>query len=330
MAPRIVRPRSDSPLLPLTLVGAAACLVGGWFAGVKVFKPSAAAMPEEVAPEAGDAAAEPADAAVVARPPPDASAPAASATVTVRAGMLAGCGDGEEMSVAGADCVAPPELEPALRERLVAILGACPSAASAAADPSKVLSLGLRVDFPRRRVASLLGRSSTVPDKVSYVPCVNHLMGPLDAVWRLQAPRARYQFFFSARFSPLRAGAPAPVEPVAPAPTPAPTPDVAPVAVAPAPAPTPAEPDAGGAPAAPDPSLPTPADMLRMRVMDRATVVWSPAIVRETPRTGPVAARLPQGTAVEIVDRRGTWYGIRWDRSHTGWTYGPAIGQSHP
>ena len=63
-------------------------------------------------------------------------------------------------------------------------------ATSAATDPSKVLSLGLRVDFPRRRVASLLGRSSTVPDKVSYVPCVNNALGALDEVWRGQAPHA--------------------------------------------------------------------------------------------------------------------------------------------
>jgi len=286
-----------------------------------VFKPSAAVVPDEGTADEGDAAVAAAvDAAVAAARPaaPDASAPAA-ATVRINAGMLAGCGDGEEMSVAGAQCVAPPELEVALRGRLTEVLGSCPSAASAASDPSKVLSLGLRVDFPRRRVVSLLGRSSTVPDKVSYVPCVNNAMGALDAVWRLQAPRARYQYFFSARFSPVRAGTPA-------APVVAPTPVVAPVV---APTPVAAEPDAG-APAAPDPSLPTPADMLRMRVMERTAVAWSTAIVRETPRTGPVAARLAQGTDVEVVDRRGTWYGIRWDRTHTGWTYGPAIGLSRP
>jgi hypothetical protein len=70
--------------------------------------------------------------------------------------------------------------------------------------------------------------------------------------------------------------------------------------------------------------------MLRMRVIAAATVAWSTAIVRDTPRSGPITARLPQGTAVEIVDRRGSWFGIRWDRSHAGWTFGPAIGQGRP
>jgi hypothetical protein len=227
--------------------------------------------------------------------------------------VIAGCGDGEELSIAGPQCVVPPSLEPLLRERLTAVLATCPAAASAAADPSKVLSIGLRVDFPRRRVVSLLGRSSTVPDKVSYVPCVNNAMDALDAVWQLQAQHARYQFFFAARFTPLRGTA------SGSAPTLVSTPPATP-------APPPEGPDAG-AMSFSAPSLPSSADMLRMRTIQSATVQWSTAIVRETPRTGPICARLPQGTPVEIVDRRGSWYGIRWDRTHTGWTYGPALGQ---
>lgn len=64
-----------------------------------------------------------------------------------------------------------------------------------------------------------------------------------------------------------------------------------------------------------------------MPAMTQATVAWSTAIVRETPRTGPIVARVAQGTAVEVIDRRGSWYGIRWERTHVGWTYGEAIGQ---
>ena len=39
MAVKIVRPRTDSPLLPLTLGGTAASLIAGWFLGAWVFKP---------------------------------------------------------------------------------------------------------------------------------------------------------------------------------------------------------------------------------------------------------------------------------------------------
>ncbi len=308
MPPRVVRPRTDSALLPLTLGGTVACLVAGWFLGAWIFKPAhAPAAPEATSDGNGDVVVEPARPDASAPPPPrDAGPPVVTVPVTVNAGLLSACGDGEEMDLPGARCDAPAGLEPALRARLQSVLGACPAAASAAREPSKALSLGLRVDFARRRVVSLLGRSTTVPDKVSYVPCVNNTLGALDDVWRIQAAHPRYQYFFTARFGPLRG--PTPAAPDAPAPTPAPTP---------------AAPDASVT----DPSLPTPAQMLRMPAMTQATVTWSTAIVRETPRTGPVAARLPQGTAVEVVDRRGSWYGIRWQRVHAGWTYGDAIGQ---
>lgn len=321
MAPRIVRPRTDSPLLPVTLTGAAVSLALGWFMGAWVFKPSSAAP--GAAPGEGDdtpitVAAAPDAAAPVRVAPPDASAAPAAPSVPVRLtpGILSGCGDGEEMNLPGGSCDTPAGLEPALRARLQSLLGACPSAASAARDPSKALSLGLRVDFQRRRVVSLLGRSSAVPDKVSYVPCANAGLASVDELWRIQAAHPRYLYFFTARFGPLRA--PAPDPDAAPAPTAPETP--APAAPA---APQPAE-DAG----APDPSLPTPADMLRMRAIDHAAVTWPTAIVRETPRTGPVVARLPQNTPVDVVDRRGNWYGIRWERTHVGWTYGDAIGQA--
>jgi hypothetical protein len=88
--------------------------------------------------------------------------------------------------------------------------------------------------------------------------------------------------------------------------------------VAPAPIAAPAEVPAG---------LPTPAEILRMRVITRTTTVWNVTIVRDAPRVGAVVARLPQGTAVEIVDRRGGWYAIRWDRDHTGWAFREPLGQ---
>ncbi len=307
MPPRVIRPRSDSPLLPLTIGGTAACLVAGWFLGAWIFKPAhtgvtpdnGGELPDEtpIAVTAPDASAP--------APPPvrDAGAPAIVVPVTINGGLLNACGDGEEMDLPGGRCDTPAGLESALRVRVQAVLGTCPSAASAARDPSKVLSLGLRVDFARRRIVSLLGRSSSVPDKVSYVPCVNAGLTGLDEIWRIQAAHPRYQYFFTARFGPMRA-----------------TPEPAPAAPA---TPTPATPT----PATPDSTLPTSAQMLRMPAMTQATVAWTTAIVRETPRTGPIVARVTQGTPVEIIDRRGSWYGIRWERTHVGWTYGEAIGQ---
>ncbi len=328
MGPRVIRPRSDSPRLPLTIGGTAVFLVAGWFLGARIFKPAHSGVNPDngTSPDETAITVDTPDAAPPPPPPPrDAGPPPLVVPVTVNGGLLSACGDGEEMDLPGARCDTPAGLESALRTRVLAVLGTCPSAPSAARDPSKALSLGLRVDFTRRRIVSLLGRSSSVPDKVSYIPCVNAGLTNLDEIWRIQAAHPRYQYFFTARFGPMRGPAPAPAEtpvatpgetsapsPAAPAPTPA-TP--APTPATPAPAPT------------PDSTLPTTAQMLRMPTMSQAALTWSTAIVRETPRTGPIVGRVAQGTAVEIIDRRGSWYGIRWDRTHVGWTYGQAIGQ---
>ena len=73
--------------------------------------------------------------------------------------------------------------------------------------------------------------------------------------------------------------------------------------------------------------LPSAGDILRMRVIARTTTVWDATIVRDAPRTGAIIARLPRGTAVEIVDRRGGWYAIRWDHDHAGWAFREPLGQ---
>jgi hypothetical protein len=240
--------------------------------------------------------------------------------VRVAGGALTGCGDGEETNLPNNQCDNPSGLEAALRARLTAILGTCPSAVSAARDPSKTLSIGLRVDFPRRRAAVLLGRSSSVPEKVNYVACVREALGPLDDVWRLQGAHPRYLYFFAAHFGPLLVGAQPPAtEDGPPAPTPA-----APAEPATTPAPAGEDADAGAA-AGPPPDLPTPAALLRMPAMGRATVTWTNALVREYPRNGPVVARVPRDTEVELVDRRGRWWAIRWGNGQVGWTYNDAI-----
>ncbi len=320
MPPKVVRPRTDSAMLPLTLGGTIASLVAGWFLGAWVFKPAHTGIspdgegsaPVAIEPATPDASVAP----TVAAPPPDAGPPAIVVPVTVGGGLLNACGDGEEMDLPGPRCDPPPGLESLLRTQLQSVLGTCPAALGAARDPSKALSLGLRVDFARHRVVSLLGRSSSVPDKVSYVPCVNNARAAFEAVWRIQSPHPRYQYFFTAHFGPMRGPIPAPVPPVAPFARGTPVAPVAPVAPA-----TPAT------PATPDADLPTAAQLLRMPAMSQTVVAWRAAIVREAPRTGAIIDRVPQNTHIEIVDRRGSWYAIRWERTHVGWTYRDAIGQ---
>ncbi len=330
MTARIVRPRSDSPRLPLTLGGALLGAAFGVALGAKVFRPSASASEEPTAsvePARVEPTAPPPEAvAVVARPatPPAPTGPVIPVRVT--GGTLSACGDGEELTLAPAQCEVPSGMESALRQRLSSVLPTCPAARAAAErGPGAVLSLGLRVDAPRRRVAVLLGRSSTVSEKVSYVACVRDGFGTMDELWRVPGQHPRYLFYFTARFGPMSAGTATP----APDPTPVPEPPV-PVQVQvqePTPAPAPVAAPAPAPVAAPT-GLPTPAELVRMRALGNGTVTWSAAVVRDAPRTGEVVARLPQGTPVEWVDRRGGWYAIRWGRSNNvGWTYREAIGQ---
>lgn len=323
MSVRVERAKSDSPRLPLTLAGVVVCGALGYI--------GAKALPWVAEGEGGPdhggttepvgGGTEPTAVADAGRATVPVAAPAAPrAPVRVNAGALQGCGDGEETDQAPSACDAPAAIEAALRARLTEVLAACPSAMEAAREPSRILSIGLRVDRPRRRVAVLLGRSSSVADRLSYVACVREQIGPMDALWPLPAAHPRYLYYFVARFGPLGANAPT-AAPVA-------TPEPAPVAPTPAPAaPTPA-PTPEPAPAAAPATLPTAQELQRMRSLGNATVTWSVAIVRDAPRTGAIVGRLVQGTAVELVDRRGGWHAIRWGGgSHVGWTFREAIGQ---
>gem|GEM_PF-1250042 len=355
MSLRIERAKSDSPRLPLTLAGVLICGALGYQGAKSVPWPremeSGAGLMGALEPATTPSAPEAADAGRAVVPVVVDTTP--RAPVRVNAGALQGCGDGEETDLAPSSCDAPAAVEAALRARLTEVLSRCPSAMEAAREPSRMLSIGLRVDRPRRRLAVLLGRSSSVADRLSYVACVREQMGPMEALWALPAAHPRYLYYFVARFGPLGASdvvAPAPTAPTpAPtAPTPAPTtPTAAPTAPTAAPttptaAPTtptvaPTTPTAApttptAAPTTPTAAptgLPTAQDLQRMRSLGPATVTWSVAIIRDAPRTGAIVGRLVQGTEVEIVDHRGGWYAIRWGRSGTnvGWTFRTAIGQ---
>jgi len=315
---RIERPKSDSPRLPLTVAGVLICGALGYQGAKSVPWPremeSGAGLMGALEPASPPAAPETPDAGRVVVPTVVDTTP--RAPVRVNAGALQGCGDGEETDLAPSSCDAPAAVEAALRSRLTEVLSRCPSAMEAARDPSRMLSIGLRVDRPRRRLAVLLGRSSSVADRLSYVACVREQMGPMEALWALPAAHPRYLYYFVARFGPLGAS-----DVVAPAPAPAP-------AVAPTPAPAPALAPTP-APAAAPTGLPSVQDLQRMRSLGPATVTWSVAIIRDAPRTGAIVGRLVQGTEVEIVDHRGGWYAVRWGRSGTnvGWTFRTAIGQ---
>jgi hypothetical protein len=60
-----------------------------------------------------------------------------------------------------------------------------------------------------------------------------------------------------------------------------------------------------------------------------AQVVWDVALVRDTPRTGRVTARLKQGTVLHVGPAQDGWYPVKFGDafSDEGWVYGAAIGR---
>ena len=258
--------------------------------------------PDDAAPVVRDASAATgvaviADAAIVAPTPP---APP-RIPVTIAHSVLQSCGDGEELNMPGRRCEAVPGLEPALRVHL-AQLGRCPAAEAAAADPTAVLSIGLRVDFPRRRVTALPGRSSSVHSALTFVPCARDAVEHADELWHLTAQHPRYLYFFSVHFGP------------------APSPRVSAAAVVATRSPTPAATPGLSAPTPAVPTMPaaTPRDA------DDVQVVWDHVLIREAPHDGAIIGHLARGTAVHVMGHHGAWWQVRWSGG-AGWIYGPAI-----
>ena len=60
-----------------------------------------------------------------------------------------------------------------------------------------------------------------------------------------------------------------------------------------------------------------------------ATVAWEVAIVRDSPHTGAVLARLPRGTKVQLGTAQNGWYKIKYGPNNAteGWVYRGAVGK---
>ncbi len=60
-----------------------------------------------------------------------------------------------------------------------------------------------------------------------------------------------------------------------------------------------------------------------------AAVAWEVALVRDTPKTGAVVARLARGTKVKIGSSKDGWYAVKYGDGFAsdGWVYRGAIGR---
>jgi len=237
------------------------------------------------------AASTPAPNAAPAEPPVAPSKPPATAAsagpperIAVGHGAILNCRDQGEESTE--DC-GSLEFDPVAVPRIKA-LAQCPGAAGAAGK----LSLGFDVDFRRKEVRVMNGKSTTLPKEKAeaLVKCADTAF---DKVSLAEIPHKhrRYLIFYTATF----AGA----DKVAAAEPPADKPTVeGPVAGT-----TTSESPASGF----------------------ATVVWDVVLVRDAPKTGSVVGRIMRGSRVKVIAHQGEWYRVSFGATE-GWVYRGTIG----
>jgi hypothetical protein len=295
----------------IAMAGFAIGVVWPRLAGVHL-GPSA---PTDSAPSSAQAPPAPhveAQASAVAQAPAPASAtppaPSASAApapeipnVTVNRGVVLTCRTEEgEMKKGVSGCGGVPGFDGVAQPRLRK-LAACPAALGA----SGKLSVVFNIDFPSNKVALEVGKSSTVGNLDGFAACIRPAfqgvsLGPLDH----QNPK--YSLLYSLAFTPKDAKVASNVSSVS-------TPAAATLSPASAP---PASPQGGASPVEPTDDT-------------TAQVVWEVAIVRDTPRTGQVLARLQRGTKIRLGAGQDGWYRVKYGDGFgsEGWVYRGAIGR---
>jgi hypothetical protein len=220
---------------------------------------------------------------------PAAKAPVAAAPATlgesriaVGHGTILHCRDQSEDSTE--DC-GSLEFDPVAVPRIKA-LAQCPAAAGAAGK----LSIGFDVDFRRKEVRVMSGKSTTLPKEKAeaLIKCADTAF---DKVSLAEVPHKhrRYLVFYTATF----AGADKAAEPVVDKP-------------------------AVEGPAAGTTTSESPASGL-------ATVVWDVVLVRDAPKTGTVVGRIMRGSRVRVLAHQGEWYRVAFGPTE-GWVYRGTIG----
>ena len=240
-------------------------------------------------------------AAAIAEPPASAAAPGSIAatpapdqTIAVSPGAILRCRDGKDD---GKDDCGSLEFDPIAVPRIKG-LSQCPAAGSAAGK----LSIGFDVDFRRKAVKVLLGKSTTLPrDKAeALIKCADTAFDKVS-LGTVPHEHRRYTVFYTASFAPhAKSGEPTRTgEPTNEKPAPL------------------AQPSVEG-PVAGTTTSESPASGI-------STVNWDVAIVRETPKTGTIVGRVLRGSKVKVLAHQGEWYRVQYG-SIQGWVYRGTIG----
>ena len=291
-----------SRVLVLALVGFAVGMAWPKLTGVR-FGPNAPGSEPTTAtraPEKPEAAAVVVPAAS-AEAAPAAALPTVASTVKVAESFVLGCTTKDGETKKGPDCGPYRELDKVAEPKLRRLVN-CPAARTATGHISLVASL----DFPQRRLDASLGKSTALQnaDAAAVLGCLRTDLEGLD-IASMPHDHSRYTLVYKID---LEAGG---------------APSAAPAEAAPVVA---ASPAAAAAPAAAAPSAPSAASAPGTTT---AEVTWEVAIVRSSPRTGDVVARLPRGSKLKLSTVDNGWWHIHYGDGFTseGWVYRGAIGR---
>ncbi len=287
----IPQPSDDAPKLGrvaiIALVGFVIGMLWPRLAGVKLVPSPPLEEAESVA------SAEPAPQAASAAPALSKTAPkqaaeeepkpAAADRVRISEPKVTSCRDSQGNRVNECDA---PKLEGVAKSR-IQTLGACAGAEQA----HGTLSLGLELDFAKKKVVELSkGKSTTLPEAEAkaLLACAKKEFesASLDGV---EHQNDKYTVFYLVELLPPSEVKPGEAE----------------------------SPDGGGAAAGGDVTS----------ASGRATVGWDVAIIRDKPKEGEVVARVLRGTRVVVTGRQDDWYRIKYDaKGSEGWVFRGALG----
>jgi hypothetical protein len=264
---------------------------------------SAMRAPDGPPPSSSAVASDTAAAATTSAPGADVAAVPlnnAPPAILVTHGVALSCKTTDGEALKGQACGGAPAFDGLAQPRLKR-LAHCPGAQGLSGKLAVVFSL----DFTRNKINFSFGKNSTVPNKDTLDQC---LRMSLENVSLNAVPHDNplYAMYYSVTFTPRDSvAASIPVASGGGA-------NGAGAA------------NAGGNPvgnanAAGDPESPS----------GTAQVGWEVAIVRDTPRTGQVVARLQRGTKVRVGNGQDGWYRVQFgnDFASEGWVYRGAIGR---
>lgn len=276
-------------VLVLALCGFAVGVAWPKLTGVR-FGPSA---PGESA-ASGTRAPERAEPAAVVAPALSASSepvalPAVASQIQVRDSFVLDCVTNDDENKKGPECGVYRELD-ALAVPKLRKLAACP----AAHDAIGQISLVANVNFAQRRVDGSLGKSTSLSrgDAGAVFECLKRELEGLE-IAALPHPHKRYTLVYKVDLTEAKG-------------------------------------DVSGAPASSGaPAVASEAPAAPVAAGETAEVTWDVAIVRSTPRTGEIVARVPRGSKLKLLSVENGWWRVKYgaDFGSEGWVFRGAIGR---